>query len=163
MRNRRRPTFRSHLRLLLVTIAASAATMTCAALPAAQASTPPANCPYGRICSLRPGQAVPGCSSGYVCVYNGSTFGSGVELRYYNYGAYNLHSQYHSHLIVNNQHYDSHYHEAAEADLCTGYNGTKQFWDSVDEGDYQVENLTPINSIVLKAAAYPLYVPTCTE
>jgi hypothetical protein len=80
-----------------------------------------------------------------------------------NYGVYNLHSQYHLHLIVNNQHYDSYYHEAAEMDLCTGYNGTKQFRDSVDEGDYQVENLTPINSVALKAAAYPLYVPTCTE
>jgi hypothetical protein len=163
MRNPRRPSLHRHLRLLLVAIAATAATMTFAAVPAAQASTSPANCPYGRICGLRTGQAVPGCSGGYVCVYNGSTFGTGVEMRYYNYGAYNLHSQYGHHLIVNNQHYDSQYHEAAEADLCTGYNGTKLFWNSVDEGDYQVENLTPINSIVLKAAAYPLYVPTCTE
>jgi hypothetical protein len=163
MRDRRHQSSRRQLRLLLAAIAAAAAAMAFVALPAAQASTSPPNCPYGRICGLRTGQAVPGCGSGYVCVYNGSTFGSGVELRYYNYGAYNLHSQYGHHLIVNNQHYDSRYHEAAEADLCTGYNGTKQFWNSVDEGDYQVENLTPINSIVLKAAAYPLYVPTCTE
>jgi hypothetical protein len=146
---------------LLVALAASAATIAGVASAAAQASTSPRNCPYGRICGLRPGQAVPGCRSGYVCVYTGSTFGSGVELRYYQYGAYNLHGQYHRHLIVNNQHYDSHYHEAAEADLCTGYNGSRQLRSWVAEGDYQVENLTPINSIVLKAAAYPLYVPTC--
>ena len=96
-----------------------------------------------------------------MCFYNGSTFGSGVELRWYDYGAYNLHSQYGRHLIVNNQHYDSYYHEAAEADLCTGYDGTKLEWSWVNEGDYQVENLTPIYSIVLKAGAYPLYVPDC--
>ena len=106
---------------------------------------------------------MPGCSSGDVCVYNGSTFASGVELRYYNYDDYNLVSQYGRHLIVNNQHYDSHFHEAAEASLCTGYNGTKQLYDSVSEGDYQVENLTPVNSIVVNADPYPLNVPNCNE
>ncbi|XAS74890.1 hypothetical protein V3G39_09410 [Dermatophilaceae bacterium Sec6.4] len=97
-----------------------------------------------------------------MCIYKGTTFGSGVELRFYNYGIYNLHKQFNNHLIVNNQHYDNHFHESADAYLCTGYNGTKQFWGWVPEGGYQVENLTPIYSVSVKAGPYPLNVPDCS-
>lgn len=136
----------SRLRLLLVVVAATGAAMACGHLAVAQAKTVK-DCRYGTYCYAPPGWMVPGCASGYVCIYNGSTFASGVELRYYYYGIYNFHRMNGRHLIVNRQFLDR--AEAPDVYLCSRYYGYGQEIGSVGMGFYQVENLTPVYSFIM--------------
>ena len=84
-----------------------------------------------------------------MCIYNGSTFASRVEMRYYDYGIYNFHNMYGRHLIVNRQFLDKKRDEAPYVALCSRYNGYGQEIGYVDMGIYEVQNLTPVNSFIM--------------
>lgn len=82
-----------------------------------------------------------GCPSGYVCVYPDTTE-NGSPMMYYRYGASNFSNVFGTRLIINNQ------TGGAAFRLCTGYNG-QSCGPRKGPGRY-LENLTPINSILLE-------------
>lgn len=88
-----------------------------------------------------------GCPYGYVCIYpqNAGWNGGHPESngKYFHYGAYNLHNQFGTHRLFNNQ------SGVAVARTCTGYNG-QGCQGNLNPNNYIDVNLTPINSIVLQ-------------
>ncbi|RJL32238.1 hypothetical protein D5H75_15540 [Bailinhaonella thermotolerans] len=86
------------------------------------------------------------CPSGAVCLYRGSTAGSGIQRTFWTYGAHNLSNVYGNRLVVNNQHPDKGKH--AWADLCWEYGGRDcRVW--IPMGGSGVYNFDPIDSILL--------------
>ncbi|HEU5158027.1 MAG TPA: hypothetical protein VFU43_13610 [Streptosporangiaceae bacterium] len=82
-----------------------------------------------------------GCPSGYVCLI--ASDGTIVN-RYYYYGTYNLSGKHGYWIVDNNQ------TGGAHVDLCYNYGGTNCF-AGPPAGYYAWYNLTPINSIKLRA------------
>jgi hypothetical protein len=94
---------------------------------------------------------VHGCPSGYLCVYpqNAGWNGDRPSLKYYSYGYHNIHNQYGTHRVLNNQ------YGGAYAWLCPGYNGTASGpYEGMSQDHWGDYNLTPINSIVLSRTYY---------
>jgi hypothetical protein len=91
---------------------------------------------------------MPGCTSGYACisrdVYSGGE-SPAVPLRYYDYGYYTLSNMFGNHLLQNNQ------TGYAKFLLCTDWYGNV-CPTSVNPGTSMVADMTPFNSIRLKAA-----------
>ncbi len=85
-----------------------------------------------------------GCPAGYVCIYpqNAGWNGDHPSLKYYNYGVYQLHNQFGTHYLFNNQ------TSGAWVWLCTDWNGNNRAGRYASPALYVV-NLTPINSIRL--------------
>jgi hypothetical protein len=83
-----------------------------------------------------------GCPSGYVCIVH-ATEDLSIEHQYYRYGVYNLSNEYNGHIVDNNQ------TDNAHVDLCYGYNGVNCF-EGPPAGDWEIYDLTPINSIRLR-------------
>ncbi|GHO97549.1 hypothetical protein KSF_075970 [Reticulibacter mediterranei] len=85
-----------------------------------------------------------GCPVGYFCIYpqDKGWNGDRPSLKYYRYGVYQLHNQVGTHYIFNNQ------TSRAWVWLCTDWNGNNSA-GRYSSPDYEVVNLTPINSIRL--------------
>lgn len=90
-----------------------------------------------------------GCPSGAVCIYEDGDVNhlsvAYITDTYWSYGAHNLVNQFNDHWVVNNQYGGPN----ATAVVCYGYNGSNCTGDTIPPGWGFVENLTPINSIVL--------------
>ena len=90
-----------------------------------------------------------GCPRGYVCIYprDAGWNNNHPSYRFYYYGVHNLHNQFGTHRVFNNQ------YDQASANLCPRYNTCfleGMAWIRASEwGDY---NLTPVNSISLVLA-----------
>lgn len=103
---------------------------------------------------LLPGSAeaassLDGCPAGAVCIYADAMWqhltSAYITDEYWSYGAHNLVNEYGWHYIVNNQTGGG----RATALLCYGYNGGNCTASIVYPGDADLDNLTPVNSIVL--------------
>jgi hypothetical protein len=90
-----------------------------------------------------------GCPSGAVCIYRDGNpnhlSAAFITNEYFSYGAHNLVNQFNDHWVLNNQFGGPN----ATAVLCFGFGGTNCNGDIISPGVGFVENLTPINSIVL--------------
>lgn len=85
-----------------------------------------------------------GCPAGYVCLYTMAGWSEDKpKKKYFTYGAHNFSGQYGEHLVFNNQ------WGGAKATLNKGYNGRNPDLTVVQE-DWEIVNMTPINSITLK-------------
>lgn len=82
-----------------------------------------------------------GCPSGYVCLI--ASDGT-IANKYYRYGTYNLAGKYGDWIVDNNQ------TGGAHVDLCYNYGGSNCF-EGPPAGSWDWYNLTPINSIKLRA------------
>jgi hypothetical protein len=100
-----------------------------------------------------PSSASTTCSSGAVCVYNGTSESSGINQIFWSYGGHNLINQYGKKLVINNQ-YGS---PSPWMYLCAGYNGTGNYLGgNGGNGQGGIWDLTPVNSIVLaRPGGYP--------
>jgi hypothetical protein len=87
-----------------------------------------------------------GCPSGYVCIYPAASWNNGVpQLKYVDYGYYDLSNMFGSHRVYNNQ------TGGATVAMCSSYGGAScQTYHP--PGWYADVNLTPINSIDLATA-----------
>jgi hypothetical protein len=89
---------------------------------------------------------VHGCPSGYVCIYPQSAGWNGdvPQLKYVDYGAYNLSNMVGNHYVLNNQ------TGGASVGLCTQYGGASCSYHAQDwSGNV---DLTPINSVDVATA-----------
>ena len=94
--------------------------------------------------------AAHGCPAGYVCIYprNAGWNHDRPEHRFYSYGYHNLHAEYGTHRVFNNQ------SGAAVVWYCLGYNGTGGSNVLMGSPVWHDDNLTPINSMMLASQNY---------
>ncbi|KFF95722.1 hypothetical protein PV367_15220 [Streptomyces europaeiscabiei] len=87
-----------------------------------------------------------GCDYGAVCIYpEGKSYTEANPThKFWSYGAHNLSGQVNKHWVFNNQ------YGRATADLCKQYNGGDCI-ETIPEGYAFYRDLTPINSITLRA------------
>ncbi|MFC3990042.1 hypothetical protein [Actinoplanes siamensis] len=81
-----------------------------------------------------------GCPSGYVCLYNTTSYDSGILAKWSSSGAHNLSNVYNDHVIYNNQ------TDNWIFKVCTGYNGAG-CGAAYPQDTAWVLNFTPINSV----------------
>lgn len=116
---------------------------------AAKPTEAKSNLPANVATDVTPAGEWAGCPLGAACIYRD---GHPDHLRreyitnmYWSYGAHNLVNQFGDHWVLNNQYGGPN----ATVVLCYGYNGTNCTGRVIPPGWAFVENLTPINSIVL--------------
>lgn len=148
------------IRLCLVVAAAVASVTLGAIAPATAATSQPAQTRDAITWHVRPAVAAPAagsswyhCPYGAVCIYpegKNPTTNSGVYPEsngiFYSYGYHNLSNQYNNHYIVDNQ-----YGSAWDFE-CSGYNGTGKVLGNGPHHSAGWENLTPVNSVVLRSS-----------
>lgn len=131
-----RPMMLTHTgRVLLVALSALALALSAlvALSGAAEASHP------------EPGPAPTGCPTGAVCLYPDDSWNHGEPSQILrSYGGHNIDEQYGRHRLFNNQ------TGGAKAYACPGMNGTT-CGSAIKPGEYIDYNLTPVNSIKLRA------------
>ncbi|WP_457033935.1 hypothetical protein [Kitasatospora sp. P5_F3] len=88
-----------------------------------------------------------GCPSGAACIYaqDKGWNGGHPDLIFWD-GVYNLSYQEGNHIVFNNQ------TDGWKVELREGWNGTGTVRVYVQPGEHDVENLSPINSVVLRPA-----------